>query len=467
MFAHADCICNQMVSAIGRVLGDVPACDELGVTWMRREAGAVVRRLPRCCVPMTTQAFVDTYSGMKKQRYQRAAEELLVTGPTKFDASVTAFCKTEKMEHLAKTSPDPRMIQARQPKYGVRLGVYTKVMEHHMYRLTSKRGLAVIGKGLNSTQRAALLQEKMSCFPEPLVIGIDASRFDKHVGIPALKIEHYVYNKMFGCDELRDLLQQQLINHCSTRAKLRYVCNGGRMSGDMNTALGNCLLMYIYTSAAMRQTGLDSRQFELLVDGDDTLIIINACHETMLANLQQSFLHMGQEIKLESRAVIMEQVIWCQSKPVHDGEKWRFVRNWKKVLSTACAGHRHWPNIYLRKDCYYSIGVCLLAECAGIPILDTFARKLMEAGGKILRDLDQTDVYYRYKLECRTKHKSEITEWTRRSFYEAFGVLPFYQRAVEDQLRAWELPMGHLDEYPQVVGSDWDWLGPISWTEAR
>jgi len=468
IFAHGNCICNQYVSAIGRVLGEVPECDAEGVAWLRRVAGTVCRRLPRDVEPMAYRAFVETYSGMRRLRYEKAVKSLEEDGPvTVRDSYVEAFCKFEKLPIEAKKSPDPRMIQARQPRYGAALGIYTKPIEHTLYHmLRSPRGHRQIGKGLDSVARAELLVAKMSEFGDPLVLSIDASRFDKHVGKSALRVEHSVYCHMCRDPELRRLLNMQLVNKCRSRQGIRYLCPGGRMSGDMNTALGNCLLMYLYTVAALTQCGYSDREYELLVDGDDTLIILSEVRSAQLAGLSEKFYKMGQEIKLENRATQIEQVVWCQSRPVKTELGWRFVRDWRNVLSRTTAGGHHWLYNNLRADMCHTIGICYQAEMSGVPILSAYAQKLTSLGTKMLKDWETMGVAMKYNLE-RKLDRASVNDEARYSFYQAFGTLPAYQRELERWiLEDWSPDLTPSPNIGDIIGHDWTFCGPVEWTES-
>lgn len=66
------------------------------------------------------------------------------------------------------------------------------------------------------------------------------------MSVQALKWEHSIYNAMFRSDELAELLGWQLTNKGFARTTdglIKYEVKGCRMSGDMNTALGNCMIM--------------------------------------------------------------------------------------------------------------------------------------------------------------------------------------------------------------------------------
>lgn len=452
-FAHSSCPCNEAVSCAGRVIGVVPVPTMEGMMSLRLTMRTIMRTLPHVG-RMSQEAFLKRYTGRRRSRYTKAAESLELRPLSQADANIQAFVKVEKLDPTAKRCPDPRMIQYRNARYGIELGTYLRPMEHQIYRLKSKRGLRVIGKGLTLNERATLLKEKMDVFNSPLVLSIDASRFDKHVGVEHLRLEHSVYRHMNSDPHLRELLKQQLNNLCFTRGGCVYRCVGGRMSGDMNTAVGNCLLMYCMAMTATARLNVDA---ELLVDGDDTLIICDVSDEGRLDGLTQEFLQYGMEIKLENRAVEMEQVTWCQSKPIYDGSSWRFIRDPRKVLSTYCAGGALWNDLNVRKDVYYSMGYALLAQNYGIPIMQEFALKLMSSGGKICKEFYNSELWLRTLIESK-EHKvapERVNPTTRLSFQEAWGFDPTEQMWVEQAIAEWELPYGSGQRVAPEILDGW------------
>ena len=152
----------------------------------------------------------------------------------------------------------------------------------------------------------------MKAFNAPVVVSLDASRFDQHVSKELLEIEHSIYMHMCPSGELRRLLQWQLHNKGVSSQGIRYHTRGKRMSGDMNTALGNCILMILMVSAFM-----DGRKYDMLDDGDDGLLIVEEDEYAWVCqNAEPAFLNFGMEIKVENVARSLEEVEWCQSNPI-------------------------------------------------------------------------------------------------------------------------------------------------------
>jgi hypothetical protein len=362
------------------------------------------------------------------------------------------FVKREKMNPKAKRNPDPRAIQFRDPRYCVELARYLKPIEHHLYRVEGDGSYypasRMVGKGLNQVERAMLLREKMSRFRDPVVISLDASRFDKHVSRPLLEIEHSVYLYCNRAVRFAQLLHMQLKNFVKSDSGMIYVCEGRRMSGDMNTALGNCILMLIMVGAFMSEIGC---QWDILDDGDDCLVIVDRCSRArVLAECAPAFLSFGMTIKVEAVVDHIEDVEWCQSKPVeYAPQKFKFVRDWTKVVSQDLVGTKWLGASHCRPRLLQTIGLCELILNMGVPILQEYSIALIRnAHGAQPLGLDQSPLWHRVKHEARLfgrKHLTKlapqpITDEARLSFQRAFGVSVTDQLLIESSLKSWTFP---------------------------
>lgn len=95
------------------------------------------------------------------------------------------------------------------------------------------------------------MYEHWNEFTNPIAIDLDASRFDQHQHVPALKLEHEQWLRMVPLeyrDDLKKLLTCQLHNEGSCvfpeeGVVVKYSVTGTRASGDMNTSSGNCFTM--------------------------------------------------------------------------------------------------------------------------------------------------------------------------------------------------------------------------------
>lgn len=221
--------------ALVRAPQPIDGCFESRLSKIRKRLLGVLRPTP--IVPIGD--YHQLYSGRKQAIYKRAADSLLLRGVEIRDSVVKTFVKAEKVNFSAKGDPAPRVIQPRDPRYTLSVGRYLKLFESQLCHGFKKLwGYAVILKGLNATQVATTLRDSWERYTHPCAIGLDASRFDQHVSMDALRFEHSIYNGVFKSAELRQLLQWQLRNKGIGRAgdgSVKYKVDGCRMSGDINT----------------------------------------------------------------------------------------------------------------------------------------------------------------------------------------------------------------------------------------
>jgi len=445
---YNNCVCNQVVAYRNRVMGATPDPTIEGLRQLSKARKLICKFLPKVS-QLPLDAITSRYSGRKKDRYTKAYHELISEGLTRRDAQCTLMVKGEKLDPLSKSQPDPRAIQFRRPKYCVAIAQFLHACEHLIYNM---RGDGVrlprsrlIGKGLNARERGKLFYKKWQSFKAPVVIGLDASRFDKHVNVPLLREEHAVYQYMLDNPEFRKLLSWQERNTVSSRDGVKYVVAGKRMSGDMNTALGNCLLMIIMCVAAAKAVQLDS--YDLLDDGDDILLFAETKDlELIKAEFPRLFLTYGMTLKIECVSREPEQVLWCQSRPILIDSKYVFVRDPKKVMSNALTGTKYFHE-QDRRPLVNTIGMAELVINLGVPILQEFALALIRnAGSEKILNFDPTDdLWYRLHRELRElglKHLIKvnprpITDDARLSFAKAYKIEPHVQIYLEDRLRSW------------------------------
>lgn len=461
-FAHHNCVHNQLTAIHNRVCGAVPKPSQRGLRRLRRQAWRLLKFLP-CVTPDDWYVLPQYYSGQKRAKYTRATDQVLQAGgTTRRDAGISMFVKMEKLSP-SKENPDPRAIQFRDPRFCVDVARFLKPVEHHLYQM---RGDGVefpasrlIGKGLNQVQRAELLRKKMARFSNPIVMSLDCSRFDMHVAKELLQIEHLVYLQMCPDDWFAQLLEWQLRNFGRSAQGVEYVAEGRRMSGDMNTALGNCLLMVLMVSAWLR-----GRKYDMLDDGDDCLVILEADDEQWAREtVGPTFLEFGHEIKIENVATSIHDVTWCQSSVIEFAAgKFKFVRDWRKVLSTSLVGTKFFTSGGGRRKLVNTIGLAELVLNLGVPVLQEFALALLR-NADTNQQLDLSDtmsMYHRLGPELKLFNlrqlerlsPQEVTDEARISFSRAFGLSPAEQVAIERRLQCWTFSMEGGVQMPD----EWD-----------
>nr|UZT54497.1 MAG: RNA-dependent RNA polymerase [clictilig virus 1] len=385
--------------------------------------------------------WISKYDGPKYRRYLRALLSLQNHPITKFDSYLSAFVKLEKICDVAK---DPRMIQYRSPRYCVALGNYLKAIEHPLYQMSGKGYLKhwlprgrLIAKQLNQYVRGVLIEQKWNQFKRPVALSLDCSRFDAHCSVPLLKIEHSVYNRVFQDKQLHKLLEWQLVNRASSvkfidgeKYGITYEVAGGRMSGDMNTALGNCLLMVIMTAVAMKELGFTPKQWQLMDDGDDCVIITSDCYLPILRdNLPRLFLSYGHELKIENVAHSLDQLVLCGCQPIRVGGRRVMILDPRRAMGKS----RVLRKMNIDRNRYVAtVGHCSLALFSGVPILQAYFSRMKALGPPLTRV--PTGLNYRlnqWLVGSVQSLESPIEPETRLDFSAAFGISPEEQVTAE------------------------------------
>lgn len=470
---HYDCIHNQIQAIHNRVCGVVVKPTPAGLALVRRAAARFAAHIPleNSC---DLYALADRHGGAKGRRYREAADAYLATGLAPSDSFVKMFIKAERFNPLDKVRPDPRAIQFRSAKYCVALAQYLRPIEEHLYLVDFvSRGVPRtrnVAKGLNSIDRAELLHTKMSFFDNPIVVDLDASRFDKHVSEALLKIEHSVYLRSNPDPMFRHLLKQQLVNKCFSSQGIKYRVKGRRMSGDMNTAVGNVTIMLILLLTYCDLI-LELPRWDCLDDGDDALVILEEGNLHRFADsLKSTFETFGMSMKVGNPSKVIHTVEFCQARVIeYLPGKFKFVRDYRKVFSGALSGVRNWGNTTFRIRVLQAIGTCELVLGLGVPVLQEYALAILRNVGGIgvdpisyapdgLLARARRDARHIGIKDLRSVKPSRIESCARESFELAFGMTVSEQLRVEARLREWRFNVTEL----HVVGSEWSfalWMG--------
>lgn len=396
--------------------------------------------------PVDRQTFVEYYKGRRKTLYQRAADSLLSSSISPRDATIKAFVKAEFINSDDKPDPDPRVISPRDPRYNVEVGRYLRPVEHKIYDAIAKLfGEPTVLKGYNAQQIGKIFADKWARYRDPVAVGLDASRFDQHVSVEALKWEHSVYNGIFNSKELRRLLKWQLYNsvvgHCRD-GRLKYRTEGCRMSGDMNTALGNCLIMCALVHCYLQTRGIRG---SLANNGDDCSVIME--RKDLLkfqTGLAEWFLEMGFNMKVEAPVYNIEGIEFCQTHPVFVAGTYIMVRNFPKSISKDCLSLKELSSAKVCQSWIDAVGQGGLSLTGGIPVYQDFYSSYIRIASQIPVPKTRQSSKRRHRIadaeitgglawlsKGMSRHYQPISPETRHSFYLAFGVTPDTQLELE------------------------------------
>lgn len=401
--------------------------------------------------PWDTDTFCGTYVGRRETVYREAAESLQRQPVRRADANSDSFLKAEKIPFYAKADPAPRLIHPRSPRYNVAVGVFLKKIEHDVYRQVDKVWQSrTILKGYNAHEVGRIMAKKWAKFRKPVGIGLDASRFDQHVSAQALRWEHARYLGFFrGIDRetLAELLSWQLSTKCVARCKdgkVKYRVDGMRFSGDMNTGMGNCLLMSAMVWCWCRKQGVKA---QLANNGDDCVLIVEEgqLSQLDLHQMVKWFHTLGFTMKVEEPVRDLERVEFCQTHPIFDGDDWVMVRKHRHATAKDCVSIKPLDSSSVFDKWRLSVGLAGLHLTGGIPCQQEFYVAMARgAKGEALRGDPTLETGFMRLARGMDRCYSEPSPAARYSYWLAFGITPDEQVALEQTYRgrslAWLAP---------------------------
>lgn len=385
LYVDSNCAHNEYYAVRNRVVFTTPQPSQHNLELLRRKLDTKVDSMlngrvnslhtkdtPTEFHPMKPDNVVRYYGPAtnKGKMYSEAYKELSKRDVTVQDAKITTFVKAEKLllsDGDEITSKDPRAIQFRGPVYSAALARYTLALEMPFYRCTPGAT-----KGLSCLDKGKILSDIILEFSDPVYLELDASRFDAHVSEELLKLEHRFYVKLFKCRELHKLLRLQRNNKCYTRNGMCYSLRGGRMSGDMNTALGNNVLQWAMISVWLDECGVKGK---FIFDGDDSVIVINRSDlHKMDLSIYESF---GMKAKLHVRYAL-EEVEYCKGRFFGAVPELIFARDPLTALTKDCYTTRLLSTNKELTDYMYTLGCCMAHMYSGVPLMWKLARVIRE-----------------------------------------------------------------------------------------
>lgn len=352
------------------------------------------------------------------------------TGFQSYFAKIEGFLKYEKLDFEAKDwNPVVRLISPRNPRYGAELGPYLRRAEPEVVAgLGRLFGHRVVMKGQNADATGQIFSDYWDLFDEPCYVGLDAKRWDQHMGERVLTVEHGVYLAMFSGDShLQRLLSLQLNNKIRmscTEGDVYVTHRGARMSGDFNTGVGNCMVACLVFWSVARLLGL--RKFRFVNNGDDCGIFLERADLPLLEGLHEAYRGFGFYMVIEEPVTVLEQCSFCQTQPVWVDGHYRMVRDPRVVLEKDLLTTKPITSERVWRRLFGAIGECGLSLSSGIPVLQSFYRS-MPIGSR--SDMEQCGMRW---LSTGMESKIlDITPETRDSFERAFGMPEHVQILLE------------------------------------
>lgn len=458
MYVHDNDTSNIVWSVHERVLGTTT-----NGTWhptMQPEAGSfegslaafrrrVGQRVGANALPITTEQFVGQYGGPKAKRYAAASESLRLKAVTRADSYPGVFLKGEKW-HEDKPG---RIISARHPRYLLEVGKYICPIEHALYKAVDEvYGAPTIMKGYTPERRAAIVRSHWNSFADPVAVGQDFSKFDQHISRSALEYEHGFYLAAYSGDStLQRLLSWQLETTCYANARdgrVKYRVSGGRMSGDMNTALGNCLISSALLWAYTHEAGV---KVKAIVDGDDSVAFMERTDlARYLSGIKDWMAKRGFKLVTEEPVTDIARVEFCQCRFVAASPA-TMVRNPVKAVTQ---DHAWIVDASLtHREVLAATGLGGLSLYGNIPVLGAYYNMLAGATALSRRTRRRITFQSTWLRDAQLTGGTfaEPTEEARYALWEAWGITPGEQRELEAKFNATDLSqIDRLDTYKNL-----------------
>nr|QTJ63706.1 RNA-dependent RNA polymerase [Dipteran tombus-related virus] len=216
---------------------------------------------------------------------------------------LNTFTKIEKTK--TSTYKPPRLIQPRHQSFNIEYGRFIKPLEialtkHH----TNKHNF---GKGNYDeiASRIDKLRKRYRYYTEG-----DHKTFDAHVTVEHLKLTHRFYQKCYNnFPGINKLARKTLNNYCVTNYGMKIKIHGTRMSGDVDTSIGNSLINLAILRECIARLNIKG---DAIVNGDDFILFTNKPipNKIMTAMLRQY----NMETEMAPSTTNIHTVEFCRTK---------------------------------------------------------------------------------------------------------------------------------------------------------
>lgn len=439
---HEHTVDQELRTICNRHLFHTPEPELESVEWdiLRKNVRKLARAIGR--VGRTpTRVLLEGRAGRRRKRFFEGAVRYANNGVGYQDSRITEMQKLEFYEESKLETKEDRGIQYRSVQYNVALAQHLHQIEERLIGL-HHLGYHPIAKGLTPAQRCHRLFDFADEFDDPVFLCMDHSRFDAHINSQLLQLEHSVY---LWCrknhPELRKLLRWQRRNVGVSKGGIKYRIKAKRMSGDINTGLGNSLLNLSMILAWLEF--IKVAKSRVMLDGDDSVVVMEWRDFSALPNssVETFMLKLGMETEVEWTKDIW-RVEFCQSRPVilptkDGGFHPVFVRNPMKVVTTMgrTAESRDDRTLQLVMR---SSALSELAVAPGAPVTNALAKRVMRyfGEGRIQRTTKQIYKEQAYGFNIEDVVIDEVPEpdnLARHTFWLAWDIEPTLQEMMENE----------------------------------
>jgi len=382
-----------------------------------------------------------TYSRKKKIQLT-AINRAYACGRKVFDANtliVKCFIKNEAYP----TYKYPRAILARTDDFKVLMGPVFKVIENHLFSMKSESGYNYFIKKIPVPKRAAYILD---------VLGLEVGYSDLNTKDQYLRRYVVTDYSSFESSFTKDIMEAcefqfykkclidlpdgrgyldmmghlMKINRCFFN-EWKFTIRARRMSGEMNTSLGNGFSNLMLTKFVLSSIG--ARDVRLLVEGDDCIVTyIGPMFTPELVNslgfkLKFVFIRSpnyasfcGQIFDLAHLVVVCDPI--------------------KVILNFAWTNMKYFKSSNaIKMGLVRSKALSLIYQYSGCPIVQSFARAMLRCSEGFQPVVDQTiDAYHRWlyieSLNIIPNYKP-VQMSTRQIVEEVYGISIVHQQTIE------------------------------------
>jgi len=216
---------------------------------------------------------------------------------------------------------------------------------------------------------------------------------------------------------------------------ITYKTWGKRMSGDINTGLGNVVIVCLTLFAYLTQIGIGEANYHLINNGDDCCLVVEREYLKLICEtIGGFFIRLGFELVIEGVSEELETVRFCQSNPIEvtPGE-WVMVRDYNVSRVKDGTNLRRMRDKAEFDEWRSAIAGCGLALCSGVPVMQEFYLAMTRGVAPVHKDVYRCGADFLARGMC--SRVRDVSESARVSFFMAFGVTPDEQEKMEAYYR--------------------------------
>lgn len=279
---------------------------------------------------------------------------------------VKCFIKDETYDKYK----DSRAIYARVDEFKCIFGPYCKQLENRLYQLPE------FIKHVPVISRAKYVHDRLGKYSK--FLATDYTGYECHFTPEMMcAVEMVLYNYMFCRTRPEEFA---LLNDCcrtiwsTNRCEFKEIkanIRARRMSGEMNTSLGNGFTNFIILKYIMEKKGISEDNYSFVVEGDDCLCGFNGEYPTT-----EDYANVGFTVKIEQHEKL-ETASFCGL--VFSPENFISIANpLKIIMNTGYARKKYvYSSDKTRKELLRAKGFSICYQYSGVPILQEYGRMLL------------------------------------------------------------------------------------------